>query len=358
MRNNRTLIRIFLRDLANRYFWGRPSHLTLFVTSACNYRCRMCFYWRQIEKQKKKMLTLPEFEKIAENFPSFTSIALTGGEPFLREDLPEIAKLFYEKCGARSIFVPTNASLPEKIFSQTAKILSGCPQALVTVCLSLDGIGKKHDQIRGKPGAFKKLVATCEKLQTLEKKYPNLELNCSFTFSHDNQDDFLATYRFATEKLGIKNFSVSLARGETRLREAKIIDIQKYLAATAEIDRLSFKQHQASKFGSFFAGILFARLALTKKLVAEIYETKKRPLPCLAGRFNLVIDEAGDVYPCEILDQKLGSLRANSYDIKNILGHFEPGDCACTHEFNLPDNILYTLPGLRKLFVQWVKLKF
>ena len=82
----------------------KPAHITFFVTSACNYRCRMCFYWRQIEKEKKNLLSFKEYEQIVKKFPSFTTIALTGGEPFLRKDLTEIAHLFYQKCQKTSAF--------------------------------------------------------------------------------------------------------------------------------------------------------------------------------------------------------------------------------------------------------------
>lgn len=364
--NSLELLKIFFRDWQSRLL-NRPAHVTLFITSACNYRCRFCFYWRTIEKKRKNLLTLPEYQKVVAKFPSFTTIALTGGEPFLREGLAEIARLFYEQCQVRSIFIPTNASLPEKIEKETEKIVKNCPAALVTICLSLDGVGRDHDFLRGKKGAYEKLLDTLTRLKGLRKKYGNIELNCSFAYTKDNQDKLLETYRVATDKLGIKNFNVSLVRGDAREKDSLKIDIEKYAAMTQKIDKESVEKHKLSKFGSLFEEIIFARTALVKKLVAQIYKRKTKPLECLAGRFNLVITEEGDVYPCEMLDKKLGSLRESGYDIKKILNSararriinwIKADNCSCTHEFNLPDNILYSPKGILMLLKYWVQLKF
>lgn len=311
------------------------------------------------------MLTLDEFEKIARNFFPFTSIALTGGEPFLRDDLDKIAYLFYKHSKVRSIFVPTNGSLPDKISSQTESILKKCPEALVTICLSLDGIGKLHDQIRGAKGAYDKFLIALEKLQDLKKRYSNLEINISFTYSKSNQNHLLKTYEELSNRR-ISNFNVSWVRGEARKKETKNADIEKYISQTSAIDRQAFAHLGMKKFGSIFGEIIFARTVLVKKLVARIVKKNERVLPCLAGQFNLVINEEGDVFPCEMLGEKLGSLREEKYNIealmsktrvKNVIKNIKDGKCTCTHEFNLPDNILYSPRGVKMLIEEWSKLR-
>lgn len=367
MKANFRLLTIFLRDLKARFITNEPSHLTLFITSHCNYRCRMCFYWQEIEKENKNLLTLEEFEKISQRFPSFTSVAITGGEPFLREDLVKIAYLFYKNCGVRSIFIPTNASLPEKIENDVRKLADLCPKTLITICLSLDGIGKDHDDIRGVKGAYSRFLKTLGKLKNLKKKYENIELNCSFTYTKDNQDKLVETYKLATKKLGIKNFNASLVRGNARQLKTKEIEIEKYEMVTKKLDRESLKKGKISKFGSLFEEFIFTRNGLTRKIVAQIFKGQPKPLSCLAGRFNLVITEKGDVYPCEMLGKKLGSLRESDYDIKTILNsdraqkiinYITAGGCNCTHEFNIPDNILYSGKGILMLIREWMNLRF
>ena len=360
MSNSIRLLNIFVRDLFSRYLYHTPAHITFFITNKCNYRCKTCFYWRQ-SVGEKKILSLEEIEKITQKFPTFTSIALTGGEPFLRDDLPQIAELFYQNCSVRSFFIPTNGSLPEIINKKTEKILRTCPNALVTVCLSLDGVGEDHDTIRGVKGAYESFLKSLELLKQLKKRFPNLELNCSFTYNQYNQDLLLETFQTVTKKLHLKNFNVSLVRGEARDLKSKQIDIKQYEQLTEKIDQEILKTNVNSKFKSFFSRLIMLRLALVKKLAIQAFKTNKRPLPCLAGQFNLVITEEGDVYPCEMLNKKLGSLRKTNYNIKKILADqqalkivdwIKDDHCCCTHEFNLPDNLLYSAAGMKYFISQ------
>ncbi len=68
-----------------------PSYLILFVNNICQLRCDMCFYWDSMQV-KTTQLTLEEIEKLAKSLPNLLQLTLTGGEPSLRKDLPEIPK--------------------------------------------------------------------------------------------------------------------------------------------------------------------------------------------------------------------------------------------------------------------------
>jgi len=72
-----------------------PVQVTLFVTSRCNLRCKMCFYWEPIENSSKGEISLNEIEKISKSMPNFTWLLIGGGEPFIRKDLPDIITHFY-----------------------------------------------------------------------------------------------------------------------------------------------------------------------------------------------------------------------------------------------------------------------
>src|SRR3989344_1433723 len=76
-------------------FSKNPQSMIVFVTSRCNARCGFCFFWREIEEKQKFELTLEEYEKIAKNYGDLIQLSLTGGEPFLRNDLYDIMKVFY-----------------------------------------------------------------------------------------------------------------------------------------------------------------------------------------------------------------------------------------------------------------------
>ena len=135
-----------------------PSYLIFFITAKCNSRCRMCFYWKNIEKFKKqKELTLEEIKKISKSFNHLQYLTISGGEPFLRDDLSQIVQTFVKQNNAQFISIPTNGILSEKIARLSEDMFKKCPNSFCRVALSIDGIGRDHDKIRGVLGNFKKL---------------------------------------------------------------------------------------------------------------------------------------------------------------------------------------------------------
>ena len=74
----------------------------LFVTGRCNAKCAMCFYAQEMDK-KQPDLTFDEIKKISETAGQFNRLWISGGEPTLREDLPEnigviLQKQPYQRC--------------------------------------------------------------------------------------------------------------------------------------------------------------------------------------------------------------------------------------------------------------------
>ena len=76
------------------------NSLFLFVTSRCNSLCRTCFYFDKLNS--KDDLTTREIERISETAPPFRKLWLSGGEPFLRDELAEIVAMFVRRNGVRT----------------------------------------------------------------------------------------------------------------------------------------------------------------------------------------------------------------------------------------------------------------
>jgi MoaA/NifB/PqqE/SkfB family radical SAM enzyme len=75
---------------------GKPITLTFSVTAACQSRCKTCnigLEYRKDPKRKEKDLKLDEIEKIFRSLGHIYFLNISGGEPFLRKDLPEIVEL-------------------------------------------------------------------------------------------------------------------------------------------------------------------------------------------------------------------------------------------------------------------------
>jgi len=134
------------------------------VTPRCNLRCRMCSYWRyesQPEMTPQGLISL--IDELAGT--GVRKIHFSGGEPLLREDIPDaIARCAHHKIRAN---ITTNGTLLDR---EKAKVL--VKSGARSVSVSLDGpTAKIHDGIRGVEGAFKKAVAAIERLAQAREKY-------------------------------------------------------------------------------------------------------------------------------------------------------------------------------------------
>lgn len=74
---------------------GTPFFALYRMTRKCNLRCRMCSVWRQSDSSTE--LNLDQVRQVARILRKLKVpyIVLTGGDPFLRKDLPEIIKIFH-----------------------------------------------------------------------------------------------------------------------------------------------------------------------------------------------------------------------------------------------------------------------
>ena len=86
--------------LKNIYFSkNEPVSLVHFITNRCNARCSFCFIDFDNPKTFQNELTMDEIDILTKNLGnSLLNVNLTGGEPFARRDIKEIAKsLFLQK---------------------------------------------------------------------------------------------------------------------------------------------------------------------------------------------------------------------------------------------------------------------
>ncbi|MBW1769730.1 MAG: 12,18-didecarboxysiroheme deacetylase [Deltaproteobacteria bacterium] len=136
-----------------------PSHLLQFsadkrpvvvwnVTRRCNLKCIHC-YAHAKDKAFKNELSTDEGKALLDDLAQFgvPVILFSGGEPFIREDLPELARYAVER-GMRAV-VSTNGTL---ITPERARIFKEI--GLSYVGISLDGMEEVNDRFRGVKGAF------------------------------------------------------------------------------------------------------------------------------------------------------------------------------------------------------------
>ncbi|MCF7907357.1 MAG: hypothetical protein K9L86_00550 [Candidatus Omnitrophica bacterium] len=318
----------------------------------------MCFYWKRIENAKaEEELNLNEIEAISRSFDWIMNLAISGGEPFLRDDLDQICFIFYKNNHLRFMNIPTNGSFPAKISLMTEKILRLCKKSTVTIELSIDGIGEAHDHIRGVGGSFDKLEDTYWRLSKLKKRYGNLRLAAATTFSYYNQNQLKEIISYIKQKNFLDDFTISTVHGNPRDPMAKSFGLDKYTEAM----NLLYKDKLCSK-KAFERGLRALRKSVTQEVVNVIKYGRLRS-PCTAGNKIIVIDETGNVFPCEPISERIGSLRDDGYDIKKIIYSkkrydFEKkykinSECSCNWECAILNNVIYNPKNLPYLIRNW-----
>lgn len=166
----------------------RLNNMTLDLTDRCNSRCRTCDIWRRPLKND-----LP-VRKVADLFSdnlldNIRSVSLTGGEPFLRRDLPDILSIIRKHDPRTRLSISTNGLLK----SDALELLESFGAVNLALIISIDGI-KKHDYVRGVSGAFRKTVNT---IREIRKRYPGLDIETKFTITPWNYHEILDVYRLS-----------------------------------------------------------------------------------------------------------------------------------------------------------------
>ncbi len=86
----------------------RLGTVILFVTSRCNAFCKTCFYHEELNQPGD--MSFGQIEKVSRTMPPITDLWLSGGEPTLRRDVPEVIDMFVANNRVRSISISTSRS--------------------------------------------------------------------------------------------------------------------------------------------------------------------------------------------------------------------------------------------------------
>ncbi len=263
-----------------------PINFTVSVTNKCNARCKTCNIWRIYEEQpelSKLELRAEEFEKIFENIGKNAYwFTISGGEPFLRNDIVEIYAALIHHCSPNIINIPTNATAPKLIEKRVREFLEINNKSALIINLSLDGVGSLHDEIRGIKGNFENLMSTYERLTALKADFWNLRVGVHTVVSIYNIDHH-------------KSFSKAF----TPLREKIKRDYLKgdLLSRITQSFRLEYYE-------------------LMKKTLKE----KRQIIPCYAGYASCQISTYGELWACCVLGSKssFDNLRDVDYDFNKL----------------------------------------
>ena len=235
-------------------------------------------------------------------FSDLREIDLTGGEPFLREDLLEwIDGLSQLKDGnlgkIKSLAITTNGFLTHRILQFSEKIIEklAAKEIDLVMVLGMDGMEGTHDKIRNYREAWTKVHHTIQGLRHLRTGMQNLVIGLKTTVLPQNVDQLRRISAYAEEN-GIFTIISPCIITENRYRN---IDHKKDLV---------FSEDEKEKMILFYKSGHFQWDFHRSRLV-HFLETGVMKKPCSAGFNYLFIRSNGEVYPCPLIKVGFGNIK-------------------------------------------------
>ena len=76
------------------------------------------------------------------------NVNFTGGEPFARKDILDIAKIYIKNTTIKSIYITTNGSLPDRVLEFANEISKIDKKIELGFQISIDHLPDEHNKIR------------------------------------------------------------------------------------------------------------------------------------------------------------------------------------------------------------------
>jgi len=165
----------------------------------------------------------------------FSRLLISGGEPFLRNDLPGIINVFYYQNKISDIHLPTNGLLTKKIYKKTREIFEKCPNLKVRMSLPLDGMEKTNDILKGVKSAFKSTINTANCLYKLKQSYPNLTIGINTVVSNANCSEIKDLFVYVKRDLNMDYHGLDLIRGEPKDKTLRPVTAEQWQELTKHL---------------------------------------------------------------------------------------------------------------------------
>ena len=299
------------------YVTGRvfslPINITVSVSYRCNSRCKTCNVWLLPNDD----LVLDEWDRVFESLGKAPYwFTFSGGEPTLRHDLPDMVGSAYRHCEPGIINIPTNGIQDTVIPGRIEQVLQAAPKSEVIINLSLDGLGEKHNEIRGVRNNWKRSMSTWGRLKELKKQYKNLTLGVHTVISNFNVDSFYELCEYVQAELKPDSYITEIAEERVELDTVGLGITPTAERYTVAIDTLL--ESMRDKKLSGVAEVTQAFRRQYYEIVKRTLREQRQVIPCMAGVASAQIAPNGDVWTCCVRAQSMGNLREHDYDFGKV----------------------------------------
>jgi MoaA/NifB/PqqE/SkfB family radical SAM enzyme len=260
---------------------------SIIVTYRCNARCHMCNTWKYPSKREEEIGV-----KVYEKLPFMETVNVTGGEPFLRDDLNEIISLLKTK--TKRLVISSNGFFTEKILSLFERHRD------IGIRISIEGLPKVNDELRGIKDGFDRGIRTLIELQHMGIK----DIGFGITVSDRNAKDMIALYHLAKMmKLEFATAAIHNAfyfhKFDNKFEYPEI--------AIEEFKKLTKELLNSAKIKDWF------RAYFNYGLINYI-KGNPRILPCEMGLDSFFLDPYGEILPCNVVEESMGNLKEKSFE--------------------------------------------
>jgi sulfatase maturation enzyme AslB (radical SAM superfamily) len=296
------------RDLVNTFISAkvhpiRPTVLIYNCTWVCDAKCTMCNNWKWGDR--KSDMTLDQLEPVLDSpfWGAVENLNISGGEPTTRLDLPQMVEMFHRRLPRlRKIGINTTGLTPARAIPMLTRIVKFCAdkELLLSVRVSLDGIGDVHDQVRAVKNGFDKASKTIEAMQALAAEYKNFQFGIASTIFAKNLDDAENILTWARTK-GLDVVFNMLRFTDAMLHNGGLKETIGFQEREETFMRKFFLDRVKEE--SVLSGQSFMYLHYAD-MIANGYH---RTMPCPFQSQGLLLNPNGDLHYCEN-SQKIGNV--------------------------------------------------
>ncbi len=267
-----------------------PKEICIILTYRCNAKCNMCDVWRNPTRPEEE-ITLKNIDKLPSGL---RFINITGGEPFIRQDITGIIEALRKK--TKRIVISTNGFFTDRI----VKLCEKYPD--LGIRISIEGLQKTNDAIRGIPHGFDRGLRTLLTLRRMGLK----DIGFGMTVQDMNCKDLIPLYElsnalgyeFATATLHNSHYFHKL---DNRISDRDMV--------CKEFSRLIVELLKSKSLKKWF------RAYFNYGLINYI-QGRKRFFKCEMGTDVCFLDPDGDILACNGMDSKvpMGNIKEQSFD--------------------------------------------
>lgn len=285
----------------------RPTVLIYNCTWVCDARCTMCSNWKFGDR--KADMTLAQLEPAIDSpfWGAVENLNISGGEPTTRNDLPDIVEMFHRHLPRlRKIGINTTGLTPHRAIPMLTRIVEFCADKglLVSIRVSLDGIGDLHNQVRDVKRGFEKACQTIDAMQALAERRKNFQFGIASTIFATNMADAENILAWARAK------NLDVVFNMLRFTDAMLHN--KGLEET-----IGFREQEEAFMRRFFLervqeeSVLSGQAFMYLHYADMIANGYHRTMPCPFQSQGLMLNPTGDLHYCEN-SEKIGNVLADS----------------------------------------------